>query len=61
MLSGQVPHRMRRVAPIILLGLELLCNLKPLLDLLYLLPALLVVHFEPSRVAVLLGLSLGNF
>ena len=61
MLSGQVPHGMRRIAPSILLGLELLSNLKPLLDLLYLLPAFLVVHFEPSRVAVLLGLSLGNF
>lgn len=57
MLSGQVPNGMRRIAPSILLGLELLRNLKPLLDLLNLLLSFFLVHSLPSRVAVLLGLG----
>ena len=57
MLSGQVPNGMRRIAPSILLGLELLRNLKPLLDLLNLLLSFFLVHSLPSRVAILLGLG----
>ena len=53
----QVSYGMRRVAPSILLGLELLRNLKPLLDLLNLLPTLLVVHFEHCCLTVICGLS----